>query len=142
MKLKRRILLEKVDRLEKLSKAERKRALSDPDHLVSIGENSALKDIEELYPRTPSWDSMRQKVLERASRLKARSRRRRLITGGAWPWYARWALALVMLAAVWVMATLLPRDRPSPYEQLATSGQRVVVHYADSKNLFGHVFRP
>lgn len=142
MRLKRRILLEKIDKLDKLSKAERKRALSDPEHLVSIGENSAFKDVEELYPRTPSWESIRGKVLKRAARIEAQARSRHLSGLSTPTWYARAAFAVILVAIVWVIAMLMPNDQPLPYDQVGAASNRVVVHYADSRNLFGHAFNP
>jgi hypothetical protein len=142
MNLKRRILLEKIERLDQLSKGERKRALADPEHLISIGENNALKDIEELYPRTPTWDSLRDKVLARAARIEADTAFRSWQSLRMPNWYARAAFAVVFVAIICIVAMLIPQDRPYTFERAGASGRHVVVHYADSKNLFGHVFNP
>jgi hypothetical protein len=142
MKLNRRIVEQKIDRLDKLSKAERRRALANPEHLVSIGENSAFKEIEEACPRTPSWESLREKVLKRAAALKDQRRPRFTFAIAAPRWYAGAALAAMLVAIVWVVAMLAAGSSPAADDQLEATGRRVVVHYADSKNLFGHVFSP
>lgn len=142
MKLKRRIIEQRVDKLDKLSKAERRRALADPEHLVSIGENSAFKEIEERCPQTPSWESIRERVLERATQLKARTGIRRLFAGMAPRWYAGATLAVVLVAIIWVIAALSSGNPSADDEHFETRGKRVVVHYADSRNLFGHTFNP
>jgi len=142
MNLKRRILLEKIDRLDQLSKAERRRALANPEHLISIGENNAFKDIEELYPRTPSWDGLREEVLARAVRIEEENSFSRWQALSMPAWYARAAFAVVFVAVICIVAMLIPQEQPFSAEQAAASGRHVVMHYADNKNLFGHVFNP
>jgi len=142
MKLNRRIVEQKIDRLDELSRAERKRALANPEHLVSIGENNAFKDIEELCPRTPSWESIRSKVLKRAAEIKTQRRPRISLALAAPRWYAGAALVAILVTIVWVVATLSSAGSAIGKDQLEKAGARVVVHYADSKNLFGHVFNP
>jgi hypothetical protein len=142
MDLKRRIIIEKIDRLDKLSKADRRRALANPDHLISIGENNALKDVKEYYPRTPTWESMRAEVLHRATMLEERESLTRFQLFSAKPWYAKAAIGVVMVAIICIVAMLLPHDQPFSTEQPAATGKHISVHYADKKNLFGHVFNP
>ena len=142
MNLKRRIILEKIDRLDRLSKADRRRALANPDHLISIGENNALKDVKEYYPRTPTWESMREDVLYRASLLEERELFTRMYVFSAKPWYAKAAIGVVMVAIFCIVAMLLPHERTFSAAQPAATGQYISVHYADKNNLFGHVFNP
>lgn len=142
MDLKRRIILEKIDRLDKLNKADRRRALANPDHLISIGENNALKDVTEYCPRTPKWESLREEVLNRAEQLQECRNLTRWQVFSAKPWYAKAAIGVVMVAIVCIVAMLLPHDRPFSTEQPAATGKHIIVHYADNKNLFGHVFNP
>jgi hypothetical protein len=142
MNLKRRILIEKIEKLDQLSPAERKRALADPEHLISIGENNALKDIEELHPRTPSWDSIRDEVLTRASRIEAEGSFLHWQTLSMPSWWTRAAFGVVCVAIICIVAMLIPQERTFTIDQTSTGGRRAAVHYADNKNLFGHVFNP
>jgi hypothetical protein len=142
MDLKRRILIEKIDRLEKLSPAERRRALADPELLIALSENSALKEINEYYPRTPTWESMRSDVLRRVTAIEANRSLLQWQTRPQKPWYAKAAVAVIIVAIVCIVAMLLPHERPFSVEQPAATGKHVTVHYADNRNLFGHVFNP
>jgi hypothetical protein len=142
MDLKRRIIIEKIDKLDKLSKADRKRALENPEHLITIGENNALKDVEEYCPRTPTWDSMRDEVLYRAAMIEGRKSLTHWQIFSAKPWYAKAAIGVILVAIVCMVAMLVPHERPFSVEQPAATGKHIAVHYADNRNLFGHVFNP
>ena len=103
---------------------------------------NALKDVEEYCPRTPTWDSMRDEVLYRAAMIEGRKSLTHWQIFSAKPWYAKAAIGVILVAIVCMVAMLVPHERPFSVEQPAATGKHIAVHYADNRNLFGHVFNP
>jgi len=109
MSLKDRILQENITSLGQLPPAERELVQADPGLTAMIKENAALGKLTEEIPAQPPWENLRTDVIQEYTQPKenAMTLVSRLMNGRSW--YARAAIAALIVTGLFALSLLLPR---------------------------------